>query len=146
VILYVDTSALVKRYVREARSDEVVALIEEAEAVGSTVLAQVEMASTFAKAVRQGWVEQKSAQRAWHDFLGHWTSFTRLVISAGVLERASSLAWEHGLRGYDAVHFASALIWQEAVAASVQLATFDRDLWTAAKNAGVEVWPQDISS
>jgi hypothetical protein len=36
VILYLDTSALVKRYVREQGSEEVLALIDQAELVGSS--------------------------------------------------------------------------------------------------------------
>jgi predicted nucleic acid-binding protein len=36
VILYLDTSALVKRYVREQGSDHFLALIDQAELVGSS--------------------------------------------------------------------------------------------------------------
>ena len=38
MILYLDTSALVKRYVREAGTDEVIALLENAGTVGSASL------------------------------------------------------------------------------------------------------------
>ena len=53
MILYLDTSALVKRYVREAGTDEVIAFVESAESVGSVSLTRVEMAAAFAKTVRQ---------------------------------------------------------------------------------------------
>lgn len=144
MILYVDTSALVKRYIREARSDEVIKVSEQSEAVGSSVLTRVEMAATFAKAVRLGWVEDKKALRAWKDYLDHWPFFTRLVVSTSMVERASELAWEYGLRGYDAMHFASALIWQDALASPITLATFDRGLWLAAQKSGMDIWPLDL--
>ena len=144
MILYIDTSALVKRYIREARSDEVIKIIERSEGVGSSILTRVEMAATFAKAVRLGWVEAKSASHAWKDYLDHWPSFTRLVVSTGMVERASELAWEYGLRGYDAMHFASALIWQDALVSPITLATFDRNLWLAAQKSGMDVWPLDL--
>lgn len=144
MILYVDTSALVKRYIREARSEDVIAVIEQAEAVGSSVLARVEIAAAFAKATRLGWVEEQSASRAWKDFLGHWPSFTRIVVSTGIIDRASTFAWEYGLRGYDAMHFASALIWREALASPITLATFDRELWLAAQKSGMDVWPPNL--
>ena len=144
MILYADTSALVKRYIREAHSGNVVKIIEQSEGVGSSVLTRVEMAATFAKAVRLGWVEDKNALRAWRDYLEHWPSFTRLVVSSGMVERASELAWEYGLRGYDSMHFASALIWQDALASPITLATFDRDLWLAARKSGMDVWPLDL--
>jgi hypothetical protein len=45
-----------------------------------------------------------------------------------VIARADILAWEHQLRGYDAVHLAAAVLWQEAIGAPVTMATFARQL------------------
>lgn len=144
MILYLDTSALVKRYVMEAGSKEVNALIEQAETVGSTVLARVEMASALAKSVHMNWVDAQDADNAWQDFLAHWQSFARLSVTPVLVERASRLAWEHGLRGYDATHFAAALLWQETLEIPITLATYDRELWLAAKKATVVVWPEQL--
>ena len=146
MILYLDTSALVKRYVRETGSQEVVALIKQADTVGAVVLTQVEMAATLAKAARQKWVERKDAESAWQDFLDHWLSFTRLALTPAMLERTSRLAWEYGLRGYDALHFSAVLTWQDTLETPVTLATFDRELWLAAENRGVLVWPEGLYS
>jgi predicted nucleic acid-binding protein len=57
------------------------------------------------------------------------------------LSRAAALAWEHGLRGYDAVHLASALAWSEALGETVAVATYDRELWRGAKASGLSVGP-----
>jgi len=146
MILYLDTSALVKRYIREAGTDEVSALVENSVSVGSASLTRVEMAAALEKTVRQGWIKRKAALRAWQDFLGHWSSFTRLNISSGTIERASALAWEYSLRGYDAMHLASALLWQETLDTQVTMATFDRDLWQSGKKAGLAVWPENLIS
>lgn len=144
MILYLDTSALVKRYVMESHSPEVLALMAQADTVGSIVLTRVEMAATLAKAVRQKWIERNEAESAWEDFLEHWLSFARLSVTLTSLERASRLAWEHGLRGYDAMHLSAALIWQETLETPITLATFDRELWLAAEKMGMNVWPQTI--
>jgi predicted nucleic acid-binding protein len=144
MILYLDTSALVKRYVMEPGSKEVMALIEQADSVGSAVLTQVEMASALAKAVRMNSVEANHGEIAWQDFLSHWQSITRLSVTRGLVERAARLAWQYGLRGYDATHLAAALIWQELLEIPVTLATFDRDLWQVAKKAGMAVWPDEL--
>lgn len=146
MIVYVDTSALVKRYIHETSSDEVIALIDQADAVGTAILTRVEMASALEKAVRLKWVKREIALQSWQDFLDHWPSFTRMNITPGTIERASNLAWEHGLRGYDAVHFASSLTWQETLDAPIMLATFDHDLWKAGEKAGMQVWPEDLLS
>jgi predicted nucleic acid-binding protein len=146
MILYLDTSALVKRYIQEAGTDEVIALLESAESVGSASLTKVEMAAAFEKTVRQGWVKRKIAMQAWQDFLDHWSSFTRLNTSSGSIDRASALAWEYGLRGYDAVHLACALLWKETLETQITMATFDRDLWQASKKAVLAVWPEALVS
>ena len=62
------------------------------------------------------------------------------------MSRAEALAWDLALRGYDAVQLASALTWQEAVGAEVTLATFDRQLWEAGRNAGIRTWPEALKS
>lgn len=144
MILYLDTSALVKRYVIETGSMEVNAQIELAETVGSAMLTRVEMASALAKAVRMNWVETQAADNAWQDFLAHWQSFARLSVTPVLVERASRLAWEYGLRGYDATHFAAALLWQETLEMPITLATYDRELWSAANKAGMAVWPERV--
>jgi predicted nucleic acid-binding protein len=146
MILYLDTSALVKRYIQEAGTDEVIALLESAESVGSASLTKVEMAAAFEKTVRQGWVKRKIAMQAWQDFLDHWSSFTRLNTSSGSIDRASALAWEYGLCGYDAVHLACALLWKETLETQITMATFDRDLWQASKKAVLAVWPEALVS
>lgn len=144
MILYLDTSALVKRYVAESGSREVVALIEQADTVGTAALTQVEMASALAKSARLKWIAPEEARTAWQDFLEHWLSFIRIPVSAIILERASGLAWQHGLRGYDAVHLATTLFWQESLGEEVTLATFDLQLWESGQRIGMFVWPESL--
>jgi antitoxin (DNA-binding transcriptional repressor) of toxin-antitoxin stability system len=66
----------------------------------------------------------------------------------GKLAAEGILAWTGEpariLRGYDAVHLAAALLWQERVGYPGVLATFDAGLWQAAHRAGLEVWPAEI--
>jgi predicted nucleic acid-binding protein len=144
VILYLDTSALIKRYVRETHSTEVSALVERFDLVGTCVLARVEMAAALTKAVRQQWVQRDSAQQAWQDFLRHWHAYTRMNVTTNSLDRAAALAWEHGLRGYGAMHLAVALIWQESVGSPLTLATFDRELWIAGEKELLSLWPEEL--
>ena len=146
MILYLDTSALVKRYVAEAGSAEVVNLIEEADSTGSVCLTRVEMASALSKAVRMNWVNAKNAEIIWLDFLSHWQFFARLAVTSVLTERASRLAWEYELRGYDATHLAAAQIWQETLEMPVTLATYDRELWSASKKIGMAVWPENLTT
>ena len=58
--------------------------------------------------------------------------------------RADLLAWAHGLRGYDAIHLACALTWREAVGEDPVVATYDRELWRAARSEGMTPWPEGV--
>jgi predicted nucleic acid-binding protein len=141
--LYADTSALIKKYVKETGSEQVFAYFDSFTIIGTAALTQAEMAAAMVKAVRLGWVNETEISAAWGDFLSHWPAYTRLPVSTGILERAASLIWRHGLRAYDSVHLASALVWKEIMADEVVFACFDKNLLKAARQEGLEVWPKE---
>ena len=145
-IIYLDTSALLKQYIQENQSEAVEELLGLATGLGTSIITHTEMASAMSRATRLGAFPPAEAQAAWKDFLTDWASLTRLKVSAQVTTRAATLAWEYGLRGYDALHFASALVWQENLEMPVTLATFDRELWLAAQKAGMTAWPENLYS
>jgi predicted nucleic acid-binding protein len=140
--LYADTSALIKKYVREAGSEQVIAHFNQYPIIGTAALTQAEMASAMSKAVRLGWVNEPEISIAWQDFLSHWPAFIRVPVSAGIVERAASIAWHHGLRAYDSVHLASALAWKDVTGDQVIFACYDRNLLKAARQEGLQVWPE----
>lgn len=132
---------MVKKYIREASSDEFMAFFDQFEVISTSALTQVEMAAAMANAVRLGWVDENAIHIAWKDFLSHWPAYTRLPASPGILEHAALLAWKHGLSAYDSLHLASALTWQEAAGDVTTFACFDRHLQQAARLERLEVWP-----
>ena len=142
MIIYLDTSALLKQYIQEAGSEDVEKLLASSEGTGTNQLTYVEMASAISRAVRMELISADEAQLTWEDFLVDWELLVRLDTSGQITKRAATLAWEHGLRGYDAIHLASALTWQDAIDTPITLATYDRELWSAAQKAGMDVWPQ----
>jgi uncharacterized protein len=141
MIVYLDASALVKRYVAETGSAAVGKLIDQAEALGTSVISRAEVSAAFAKAVRLKFVTRDAAASAMKQFAADWPHFIRLQLTETLVARAASLAWEQGLRGYDAVHLATALVWHETVGQPVSVATFDRQLWQGAQATGLIAWP-----
>ena len=146
MILYFDTSALIKRYIREQDSSLVRQWIEEADLVGCNLIARAEMAA----AIRRLWLmKELGAETAFvilTAFRRHWPAYIRLPVTETTAARADELAWQFGLRGYDAVHLASAVLWQEALGERVTLATYDRPLWQAARKAGLATLPEAAAS
>ena len=145
MIAYLDASALVKRYLVERGSRETIALTADSEMVATSIVSRAEVAAAMAKATRAGLVTRDRARSAQRSFIRDWPDLVRVPVTEALVERAETLAWDHGLRGYDAVQLASALTWQESVGTEIVLATFDQQLWEVAPNAGLKAWPDRLS-
>ncbi|MGQ9583986.1 MAG: type II toxin-antitoxin system VapC family toxin [Anaerolineae bacterium] len=143
-MLYLDSSALIKRYVAEMGTTEVGQAITHADVVSTVVLSRAEVAAALAKAVRMNVLTEEEAQGALQVFRSEWPNLLRVQVTEMLVARAGALAWQHGLRGYDAVHLAGALLWQEAIGEVVTLATFDRRLWQVAREVGLPVVPDEL--
>jgi predicted nucleic acid-binding protein len=144
VILYLDASALVKRYVSELGSDMVNDAISEADLVGTALISRAEVAAAFAKAVRTGALKRDEGSKSLHAFRKDWHDLVRVQVTEIAIARADALAWEYNLRGYDAVHLAAALLWQETMGEQVTMATFDQSLWEAVAKVGLVPSPADL--
>jgi predicted nucleic acid-binding protein len=144
MILYLDASALVKRYVAESGSAQVNEAITQAEVVGTALVSRAEIAAALAKAVRVHALTQEEASASLQVFREEWPDLVRVQVTEVVVAHADALAWEHGLRGYDAVHLAAASLWQDAMNEQITLSTFDRRLWMAAERVGLALHPVDL--
>ena len=144
MIVYLDASALVKRYVRERGSKDVMELTATARAVATAIISRAEVAAALARAVRLGVVGRVGGRRAQDIFSREWPDFARIPVTEALVSLAERLAWDHDLRGYDAVQLAAAVTWQDVIGEDVVLATFDRRLWRAAPDVGLTAWPDKL--
>lgn len=129
MILYLDTSALVKLVVQEPGSDAVDGLAATAEYAVSSVIAYAECRSAIARAAKAGRVDAAAAVRSLDRV---WDAVQTLDVDVRLSARAGELASRHLLRGMDSLHLASAL---EVATPDilVAFATFDRGLARAAR-------------
>lgn len=144
MIAYFDSSALVKLYLAERGSKETSDFAASAEILGTSLISRAEVAAGLAKALRAGLSDADSAHRAKVAFASNWPDFAKVPVSDALVLRAESLAWDYVLRGYDAVHLASALTWRESIGTAVTIATFDRQLWRGSQKAGLRAWPDEL--
>jgi uncharacterized protein len=129
VILYLDASALVKRYVAEDGSERVRDAMRDADAWFTCRVG-------FAETVRAvGLMAGESAARWVRD---EWAAFGIVEVDRRLVEEAATLAMAHGLRSLDALHLASAsLLPRDDLVA----ATWDRRLHAATATVGIRVLP-----
>jgi predicted nucleic acid-binding protein len=141
MIVYFDTSALVKRYLAEEGSPAIEALWDKAtRAVASEILYD-EMAATFARKKREVPGDAEGIDQARANFQAEWPSMRRVAINDDVHRRVDELLTRHPLRGADAIHLASALLVHEALQQPVTFACADRKLADAARAEGLLIAP-----
>lgn len=146
MILYLDASALVKRYIEEKGSSEVKEVLAKAKVVGTSIISRAEVPAALAKAIRTETLTREEAEEALGLFCSEWQDFVRIQATDYLLVRAGELAWRHSLRGYDSVHLASALIWKEGMNEEITVATFDQKFWKAVGDInGLIPFPDDLT-
>lgn len=141
MILYLDTSAWVKLYVREAGSKEVRAHAAKAEVLAISVVGYAEARAAFARLKSQGLTSEAKHQQRLAQLNSDWESLMRIELIPPVLRGAGDLAEIHGLRGFDAIHLASAIWLKEKTSTPFLFAVFDQRLRSAAERAGLMVVP-----
>lgn len=107
---YFDTSAFVKLLVAEAGTPETQQAWNAVDDVASSRLLYVEARAALAAAERGGRLPDHGAERAKADLEVLWAQMHPVEVSAALVTDAAGLAEAHSLRGYDAVHLASALL------------------------------------
>jgi predicted nucleic acid-binding protein len=140
LILYLDTSALVKRYVAEIGTDRVLRDMNRAKGCATSLLTYAEMRSALSRLTRRGLQSRDVVENVTTEFEDGWRDLTHVAPDPQLVSRAGSLAAEIDLRAYDAVHLASAeRIRNATVGARVVFACFDASLNRAAHLLGFEV-------
>ena len=90
MIAYFDSSALVKRYVRESGSERVMALLEEATPATSG-FSSIEIASAFARRCREGRLDDSLRRRMLRDLDADLESFYLVELVPEVVLTARDL-------------------------------------------------------
>ena len=143
---FLESSALVKKYIRERGSDLVAGLIagETGEGVYISRLATVEVTSALARLARGGSLSETELAAALATFRRDVESvFWVVPVTPSLLDRAAALAELHALRAYDAVQLAAVLRVnaqrQAREASEVTFVSSDKELNEAAMSEGVQV-------
>lgn len=106
MILYLDTSALVKLFFHEAGSQNVVDLVRKADSVITSQVAYAESCSALARRKRDERLTQGEFDTAKKQLDKVWPKMDTILVDE---IRAGELAIKHVIRGFDAIHLAAAL-------------------------------------
>ena len=133
-LVYFDTSALVPLVIAEPTTRHCLQVWDAADEVVTTSLAFVEVHSALAQATRQGRLSETDRRRSLEAFEARWNDLIHIPPHDDLLKIAALLSAEHALRGYDAVHCATALA---AASDDFVAVAGDRDLLRAWHTLGI---------
>lgn len=134
MIVYFDTSALLKLVLPDEAAGSVQTLWDDADRVASSHLTYPESRAGLWRARRIGRLDSVSFGKAKRTLDLLFAELHKVDPTGPVCRQAGDLAERHALRGYDAVHLASALTLGVAITV---LATWDISLRRAALVEGV---------
>jgi len=141
MILYLETSALVKRYFREPYSDDVISRWKSAEQIVTSSVAYAETMASMYRKRREDGLSDKLIKKTTGTFQRDWESFIRVEVNDALNRYIDRAVNRYPLRGLDAVHLASAMVLYERLPEDFLFACFDEVLARAAGSEGFETFP-----
>jgi predicted nucleic acid-binding protein len=138
LILFLDSSALVKLYIAEPGSDRMQAAAAAAEGAATSPLTYAEIHATFARRGREGLLQGDELDQLRQQFGEDWEELLRVPPLDEVLMLVPGLCGRYPLRGADALQLASALFLRRE-GLEVTFACADSRLVDAAAGEGLAV-------
>jgi predicted nucleic acid-binding protein len=132
MILYLDTSTLVKLYVEEPDSQDVVDLVNASEVTSTSLIAYAEARAAFARRYREKAFKPHEYRTLVSSLNKDWDSYLTVRVSRDLVQLAGNLAEKHGLRGYDAIHLSSAITLRNELTTPIVFSSSDHKLQKAA--------------
>lgn len=137
MILFCDTSALLKLYIAELGSDAVKARVDEAEAVAVCRIAWAEAHAALSRRAREVPQDAPVIANAKATLAQEWPNYVVMEVDQTLVERAGDFADTFALRGYDSVQLAAAFETGRISQSPICFACFDERLNKAAKVLGM---------
>ena len=139
MILYLDTSALVKLYVAESGTETVAAAVERATSLVTVRITYAEARAAFARHARAKGLQSGALRRVVRQLDEEWSQYSIVEVTDALVRRAGGLAERHRLCAYDAVQLSAALDLRLAGAIDLAFASFDATLNHAARREGMRL-------
>ena len=137
MIVYLDTSSLVKLYIEEIDSWKVRDLIDKASIISTSMIAYAEARAAFARKQREDKFPMKLLKSIAEDLNREWGSYFVLEITDGLIRYAGDIAEKHLLRGFDSIHLASAINLKNRIKSPLYFSSSDLRLNQAAHKEGI---------
>lgn len=110
MILYLDTSALIKVYVREPGREVVKEAVEGSSKIATAMVSYAEARATFARLLREEGLTEEEHANVVGALNERWRTYEKPSVTESVVRLAGDFAQRYALRGYDSIQLASAFV------------------------------------
>lgn len=142
---YLDTSALIKRFVAEKGSPLVQTLVRRKGPIATAKIAYAEVYAGLTRKLREGHLSDAQYALACRQFDADWQAYIRVELHDDILFLARDLIRRHPLKGFDAVHLASAISLKNALGEDITFAAADEPLLRAAEAEDLNILHVEIA-
>jgi uncharacterized protein len=143
MISYLDSSALVKGYIREDGTDKMNSVIAGAELLVTSKLTYAEILSSFFRKYGARELSEKHLHAVLRTFEIDWAHFLVIEFGDEMLPLIKQLVQKYYLRGADSIHLASALWFKTAVKTEITFIAADLNLLEAANSETLQILNPD---
>nr|PZN08422.1 MAG: VapC toxin family PIN domain ribonuclease [Caldicoprobacter oshimai] len=133
MIVYLDTSALIKLYINEEGTPLVREAVQNSLIVATSKVAYAEARAAFASACREKIIDTSTHDEIVVALKQDWKNYFKIELTDELVDMAGELTYTHSLRGFDAIHLSSALILGHTVGEKITVICFDARLWEVFK-------------
>jgi predicted nucleic acid-binding protein len=138
-MIYLDSSALVKRYLKETGTDVVNSIILSSKAKATSKLSYPEILSAFARKHRTNEIGNGLLHSAINKFESDWIQLYVIEFSDEMLQPIKQVSQRYPLRAADTVHLASALWLRSSTKVDVTFVASDSRLLEAAQRENLQI-------
>jgi predicted nucleic acid-binding protein len=142
MIIYLDSSGLVKKYIVEADSDQFARLWEMPVTVSISAVGYAEIMAAFGRRRREGSISEETYRTLVTTFKEAWFFLDVLDVSGRLNEIVDRLTYQYPLRGFDSIHLASAIEMRNISGQEVLFASADKRLRMTASQEQLSVYPE----
>lgn len=139
--IYIDTSAIVKKYFWESGSADVISFWRKADSLATSSVAYAEMLSACYRKNRETPGQEDIFHAIIDAFRREWDSFIRVEINEELYQEIDRLMTLYPLRGFDAIHLASALLLHRTLSDDYLFLCFDQNLKNSANAEELQIFP-----
>jgi len=139
MIAYFDSSSIVKWFFDESFMESARDIKDKAASIVTSLISFPEVMSAINRAWREGRCLKPDMELVRDEFIRIWPDFRWINIDEKLMHNAGHLIFRHNLRGFDAVHMASAFLLREERGnddIDLFFSSFDKNLNRAARKEG----------